>query len=564
MSVSAGGKLQQNQNAIITTVNGGVNNTTTVTVGGDILQSGSGFITATNALSVTAGGTISQTGGSITGGTLTGSASSAALTSSLNQINNLGPFATSSGFSLYDSVPLAVVGAVSTGSGKSIALRTDSLTISAPLTAQNGTVAIAPLTTTRGMSLDSTSSGTTLSLLQSDLNQINAGTVALGSLDGGANLLAASLTVDRPITLNGIAGTLGLFASGQISEVGAGALTVATLTGKAGTNALLAGSNSINALSNFVATTGFTLVNTPGLSVTGAVNGGTDVTITDSGTLTVTGSVLGTTVNLTGSNIDIPGSVDGPTSVSLKATPGGITETGSLTTALLTGSAATSANLSGATPTANLISNLGPFTDTSGGFSLATAGPLTVAGAVTTKANISLQATGDLSVSNPVVAADGNIVMQTTNSLIVNSTVTSGGDVMLQAGQGLAVLANITAPGDVALVSDGTNFFGFSVIGMLLNAVVRAGGTVFLDGPNLATPQSLGIGLGPAGLVQSNGANPLISIGCDCSFFGPPNSLQAIGGTVEIGPRLGTRGQPFARILGFIGQRVDTGFWPRS
>jgi hypothetical protein len=381
------------------------------------------------------------------------------------------------------------------------------------VTAQNGTVAIAPLTTARGMSLDSTRSGTTLSLLQSDLNQINAGTVALGSMDGGANLLAASLTVNSPMTFNGIAGTLGLFASGNISEVGAGALTVATLTGRTGTNALLAGSNSINALGNFVAASGFTLIDAPGLTVNAdsAVNGGTNVTIIDSGLLTITGSVLGTTVDLTGSNIDIPGSVDGPTSVSLKATPGGLTETGSLATALLTGSAATSATLSGATPTANLISNLGPFTDTSGGFSLATAGPLTVAGAVTTKGNVSLQATGDLSVSNPVVAADSNIVMHAGHNLTISTPLSASGILYLKANT-----ANDPAnPG---------NF--------MINAPV-SGGTVYL-----ASTSNLGIKIDQP--VTSTGASPLITVACDCLIKSDPPLpqvlLQAPGGTIEYGP----------------------------
>ena len=490
-----------------------------VAAGADIILVSAGPLTIssdltahpkTGSLDLVAGATMTQTTGSITGNKLTGSASSAAFTSSLNQINNLGPFATSSGFSLSDSVPLTVVGAVSTGSGGSIALRMDSLTISAPVTAQNGTVAIAPLTTARGMSLDFTSSGTTLSLLQSDLNQINAGTVALGSLDGGANLLAASFTVNSPMTFNGIAGILGLFASGSISEVGAGALTVATLTGKTGINALLAGSNSINALGNFVAASGFALTDAPGLTVNAgsAVNGGTNVTITDSGLLTITGSVLGTTVDLTGSNIDIPGSVDGPSSVSLKATPGGINETGSLATGLLTGSAATSATLSGATPTANLISNLGPFTDTSGGFSLATAGPLTVAGAVTTKGNVSLQATGDLSISNPVVAADSNIVMQAGHNLTISTPLSASGILYLKANT-----ANDPA--------DPGNF--------MINAPV-SGGIVYL-----ASTSNLGITIDQ--LVTSTGASPLITVACDCLIKSDPPLpqvlLQAPGGTIE-------------------------------
>ena len=61
VNVSAGGKLQQNDNAFITTVQGGKVNTDTVTTGGDVIQTGNGAILAVNALEITAGGNLSQT-----------------------------------------------------------------------------------------------------------------------------------------------------------------------------------------------------------------------------------------------------------------------------------------------------------------------------------------------------------------------------------------------------------------------------------------------------------------------------------------------------------------------
>ena len=61
VNVSAGGKLQQSDNAFITTVQGGKVNTDTVTTGGDVIQTGDGAILAVNALQITAGGNLSQT-----------------------------------------------------------------------------------------------------------------------------------------------------------------------------------------------------------------------------------------------------------------------------------------------------------------------------------------------------------------------------------------------------------------------------------------------------------------------------------------------------------------------
>jgi filamentous hemagglutinin family protein len=609
-----------------------INDAVSTTVGQITLFAGTGGMTIAGNVTAPSGpggtinltsiGTINQTGGGITGNTLTGSApaGSASFTSSLNNVNNLGKFTTSTGFSFYDSAPLTVTGAVSTGAGALIALRTDNLTITGSVTAPGGTVAIAPLTTTRGMSLDAGRSDTTLSLLQSDLNKITAGTIALGSVDGGATALTGSLAVNGPITISNAA--LSGITTGPLT-VGAplnvkGSVSLQTTTGDLNvTNPVVSAANielqaahsvdvgtggnlTASGILYMKANTANNTVNPGDFTIDAPVSGGS-VYLSSTSSLGITinqpvtsigasplitvacdcviNSALPVVLQAAGGMIEYGpatngfnqtmlthdesvftasvlrfglshdpingtqalagsltlGSTAGPISLDghsldLNAS-GSITQpAGSLFTnvATLTGSGG-SASLNGG---ANAISDLGPFTTSGGSLILTAAGPLTITGALN---------------------AAGNVSLQTTDSLIVNSAVSSRGDVMLQAGEGLAVLANIIAPGNVALVSDGSSFFGTSIIGILLNAVVEAGGTVFLDGPNLATPQSLGIGLGTAGLVKSDGANPLISIGCDCSFFGQANSLQAIGGTVEIGPRLGHEG---SHSLGSSGSSV--------
>src|ERR1019366_9321748 len=158
--------------------------------------------------------------------------------------------------------------------------------------------------------------------------------------------------------------------------------STALLTGSAATSAALTGTNTITGLGDFTATTGFSLTDTPALSVTGAVNGG---------------SVTGTTVDLTGASISTSGSVNGPASIDLVATSGGIGETGSVSTALLTGSAATSAALTGA----NTIPGLGDFTATTG-FSLTDTPALSVTGAVNGGTNVTLTDAGALGIGGSV------------------------------------------------------------------------------------------------------------------------------------------------------------------
>src|SRR6185437_13062601 len=98
----------------------------------------------------------------------------------------------------------------------------------------------------RGMSLDVVRDTATLSLTQSDLDQINAATLALGSVDGGTTLLAGLQAVNAPTRLTATAGTLQLFSSGPIS--GDGSLAVATLDGRATGAVNLPGTNNIGSL----------------------------------------------------------------------------------------------------------------------------------------------------------------------------------------------------------------------------------------------------------------------------------------------------------------------------
>ncbi|MEJ0046318.1 MAG: hypothetical protein WDN04_09460 [Rhodospirillales bacterium] len=189
----------------------------------------------------------------------------------------------------------------------------------------------------------------------------------------------------------------------------------ALLTGSATASAAFTGSNRIADLGNFTAA-GFTLDDTPDLAVTGTVNGGATVTITDAGALSVPGSITGSITSLTGATISIGGTVTAPTHLTLAATAGTIDENGTIVTALLTGSATGSASLLGL----NQIAALGNFT--SAGFSLKDTPNLAVTGTVDGGATVTITDTGALSVPGSITGGTTNL---TGASIGIGGTVTA-------------------------------------------------------------------------------------------------------------------------------------------
>jgi fibronectin-binding autotransporter adhesin len=166
------------------------------------------------------------------------------------------------------------------------------------------------------------------------------------------------------------------------------------LTGSAATTANLTGSNTspnrVTRLGNFSAN-GFTLTDGIGLAVNGALSGGTGVTIDANGTLAIPGAISGSAINLSASSIGITGAVadGGNGRTNLVATSGAINETGTLIAGTLTGSAATTADLTGSNTSPNQIATLGNFS--ANGFTLTDGRALSLAGTLTSP-NIALLA----------------------------------------------------------------------------------------------------------------------------------------------------------------------------
>ncbi len=374
-------------------------------------------------------------------------------------------------------------------SGGNVTLRTDKLNINASVSAPDGTVAIAPATSGRGMSLDAVRDVSTLSLLQSDLDHIKAATLALGSVDGGTTLLAASQALNAPTTLTGIAGTLQLFSSGPIA--GTGSLTVAALEGRATGSVNLTGANNVGSLGRSGG---------PGFDA-----GGETFSLADprSAQLTVN-SLAADKVTLTAPSIVVPGTLTGTTSVTLAAGSGGIGGGGVVNTPLLLGSSTGNVTLRGANLTDALGANpASPFDASGNAFVLNSTKRLTVNGV--TAATVGLAAPGiaipgALTGTTSVVltagsAGIGGSGVVSTPLLLGSSTgdVTLGGANLIDT-LGLNPTSPFNAPGSAFALN--------TTKALTVNGVTAA--TVALTAPSIAIPGGLA-GTTSVNLTATNG-----------------------------------------------------------
>jgi hypothetical protein len=210
----------------------------------------------------------------------------------------------------------------------------------------------------------------------------------------GVTAAAVSLTAPVISIPGAVTGTtsVGLIATdGGITETGS--VTTAQLTGSATGDASLTGTNNIAAL---------------GVPGTPFVDAGHGFTLIDAGTplLTVNG-ISAAAVSLTAPVISIPGAVTGTTSVGLIATDGGITEAGSITTALLTGSSVGSATLT----QDNAVGTLGPFNVSGGSLALLDATPLTIAGPIAANF-LTITATGQMTLAGNIATIGAPLAQQ--------------------------------------------------------------------------------------------------------------------------------------------------------
>ena len=511
-----------------------------LTTGASLNISGTVDVTG-HTLTLTTGGLTEGASGTLTAATLTGSTAGTVALNQANTITNLGTFTNTSGdFSLNNGASaLGLTGTVD-ATGHTIALTAGTLNLTGGsgghLTASRielradawsvtgaavtslpatGVLALAPRTV-GGFTIGSGAGNLTSANILALLPASSIDTVQLGNTSTAptaANSQATTLTLTDALVLTGRSANLALFSQGSIIESGAGAVTVATLTGASGGTVTLGGSNNVTNLGAFTNTSGdFSLTNTGVLNIAGTVDvtghtltlntGGLTegasgllkaTTLAGSSTGTVTLNQTNTITNLgaftntagdfaltTGASLNISGTVD-VTGHTLTLTTGGLTEgaSGTLTAATLTGSTAGTVALN----QANTITNLGTFTNTSGDFSLNNTGNLNIAGTVDVTGHTLTLNTGGLTEgpSGTLKAAtltggtSGTATLDQTNTVANLGTFTNtAGDFTLKTGGVLNVSGTVDVTGHtLTLITAGLTESALGII----NAGTLAGST---------------------------------------------------------------------------------------
>ena len=449
-------------------------------------------------------GAISETG-TIIAGTLSGSVATTAMltgaTAVANQIGTVNSFTAPSGFTLDDGTALSVVGTISGGPSASIL--------------DNGPLAINGTVTANAIGL-------------------TADTLGIAGNVSGAAITLTSTT-------------------GAITETGV--LNASSLTGAAATAANFTGTNQIGTLNNFSARGGFSLTDRIALSVLGAVSGGSAVTITDSSSLAISGSVSATAISLSATDITIPGGVAG-TTASMLASNGAITETGAMTVGTLSGSSTGTAAFTGN----NAIASLSNFT--ANGLTLIDNSDLGIIGVIQAGPNATITTGGSINVAGALVA--NAIALQANSGILIPGEVAGASSLSLATHSGtvqetgllIAGLLTANAPGDIILtgnasnqvatlgsVSDGGAFTLKDNINLLINGPLSApkivinalsNNVTLADGATIAT----GGTTRPPGIVtdypsaQTSNAGAFITAG---DFF-------QLGNSTVVG--LGNQGNP--------------------
>ena len=525
------------------------------------IQVGSG-LTATGTATLTApAGPITVSTG-LDAKTLTGSAGGAVTLAGANLIGELADFAssqgvsTSAGFKLVNGQTLLVSGKVSDGTGP-----------------------VSLATTAGDLDLAGTVSGPSSVTLAADgaLNQ-TAGLVKGGSV----SLSGASLLLSGAVNA---AGTLSLASNASIDE-SAGQITAATLTGSAAGDVSLTGmqtvkgaptaGNQVGTLGKFIDTAGALTVTDGQLpagqtfTVAGPVTdtAGTVAITAATGDLALSGDIDGPAVglglvslNASGALNQLSGTVtagsatltstglmtvagtlqlDPTAGVATLTSKSGIDERlGKLTASTLTGSATTTALLTGT----NAVGTLAGFTST-GGFALANGQSLTVTkpvGDTTGPVSIAVT-TGDLTLASDVSASPSGMVILTaqTGALTQSAGTVTGRSATLTSGAAMTLsgsLALDTMAGTATLISDGKLDESAGAIASAILTGASNGDTA-LTGTNAVT--TLARFTDPTGAFAFTAAGPLTVSGPVAGAVDGAGKLTATAGPVTLKTTAGT------------------------
>ncbi len=444
--------------------------------------------------------------GALLGETLTGSAAAISLPGAGNSLDVLGPLTVAGNLAIADADPLTAAGTVTVGTGGTLAIADDDFAIgtAGALVAPDGTVALAPFTAGDALTLDNDPATV-------------ANTLILGSPTAG------NVTIAGSVDLTGVS-VLDLVSAGSVAEAAGAALTVGTLEASAAAVAL-DGANTISTLGPITATgsaggisimDGGTDGDTVALLVAGPLAAPGTITLTDTGALTVAGSVSASAVDLVANSITQTGGTIGGAVVSLAAdgdaqqVGGAIVASGSLA---ITGGGATTIDGVLAAPTLTLAGSSiteGPQGAISAGALAASSGGAVVLGGTANSIATLAQLTGSaltlddaspLAIAGPV-ATPGTLVLAV------------AGSVAETAGASVSASALAASVDALALTSAANSI-------STLDAISASGTLAISD----AAPVVI------AGLVQAAGTLSLLD---DAVSFAPGGTLAAPGGVVAL------------------------------
>jgi filamentous hemagglutinin family protein len=541
-------------------------------IGGVIVASGIdilGFDAGNHALELDATGAVIQSGALTNVSTLTGIASGFTLTTAGNTIAQLGGgslIATTGDIRIVDAEGPVLAGLVSggtvdlstTGAASAITQAAGETLVATVLTSTSGIVngltldgtannigTISGLSAASGLTVVDSTALTVANIVSGGIGNTtltSPGLIAVtGTLSGASVALTGtsiSIASGGKVVDGGAApDSVALFATtGSISDLGAiGAFTLTgSAVGFANFAGQSAGANQITNLGSFTSV-GFTLNDGSALTQTTAttVNAGTGTAaIASLSSLTVNGTVTAAAVSLSGSavaasnGISINGLVTagGGGTLTLTTTGGSIAESGTLIAGLLTGSAAQSANLSGAAAGSNQIANLGSFTAIAGSITVRDGMPVAIVDNLSASGLVSVASTGTLTL-NAGKSVSGSGVTLSATGLTIGGQASASGTVDLIASAG-----SISEPGTI----DAGTLTGTASAAALLSNPSNLIGAIegFTAGGNLTVVDASGVVVG--GTVASTTGNVILISGSPGGLALNNGSIVASAGTVSI------------------------------
>ncbi|HUB14477.1 MAG TPA: filamentous hemagglutinin N-terminal domain-containing protein, partial [Acetobacteraceae bacterium] len=523
----------------------------------------------------------SGAGSSIQVGTLVGTIVGGATLANTNTIATLGSI-TAGNLFLNDGTALTIAGPVNAGTSGTIT-DTQGVTVTGSLLASNTIVLTGSIIAVNSSGLINVAGGT-LDLLASGGSIADAGTLIASTLNGSAQAAAnfgsnttilniGSFNANGFVLNDGTALTVGTVIGGTFAAIGAnGSLTVdglasaatldltatsiaipgeatagtsgtvdlvatngtinvpgtliaGTLSGTSTAAATLNGSETIASIGSFGAN-GFTLNDGATNLGIGVINGGTLVSIT-AGSLTVGTLVSATAIDLVGTSIAIPGTVNATTggTVDLTASTGTISESGMLIAGTLNGSAAAAASLLGN----NTILNIGSFG--ANGFVLNDGTGLSI-GTVAGGTLVSIDVAGSLAINTLI--GSGTVDLITTAGPI-NETGTLMAGVLIGSASGTASFAGATNGGTFANQIGGLGNFSATALALndatalTVTGPVNGGSNVAIDDAQLLTVTGSVVS---TGLVSLTGSAIAITGTALVSDGGGTTDLAATAGTI--------------------------------